>query len=429
MPSPRDSLHDSMDNLGVNYFISTVITPRTDGSSRGYYDYIPDLFLKEENSEAMLSAISAVGLAAMSNINHVPDWLHQSQVQYANAVKLINRSLKSPKQVHQDSTLVAVSVLCLYDQIAHNSDSRLDTWAYHAQGAASILAIRDVDQITTPLGIRIFSQVMGDVLLACLHERLPMPPHMVVLREMLTHSGYVDPYDLGWQMSGIEIECLNLLATYQSLPLVKLMDQALSIDDQFQRLLDSLLLQGHYITIYDPAADHSQVFNQRFDIYREPERVRVWNGGRAYRNLLHQILHERLVQAFAERTSEVVSSHFTQQLQYSHEVMLQMRDDILASMPQILGQLPPIGLETVPFPMENMVNLINNRTPGGSHFPAWFLYVIAQSPVTPMSDRMWIVNRMDAIWREKGIFKARDLARKIEELGSGISTSSDLCMV
>ncbi|KAJ6005340.1 hypothetical protein N7451_003284 [Penicillium sp. IBT 35674x] len=395
-----------MDNLGVNYFISTVITPRTSGSSRGYYDYIPHLFNKEKHSEAMLSAVSAVGLAAMSNINHVPEWLHHSQVQYANAVQLINRSLQSPKEVRQDSTLVAVSVLCLYDQIAQNSESRLDTWAYHAQGAAGILAIRDVDQITTPLGIRMFSQVMGDMLLACLHERLPMPPHMVILRELLTHSGYVDSYDLAWQMSGIEIECLNLLATSESLPLVELMDQALSIDDQFQSLLDLLLLQGHYITVYDPAADHSQVYNQRFDIYREPERVKVWNGGRAYRNLLHQILHERLVQAFADHTSEVVSPRYTQQLQYSHEVMLQMRDDILASMPQVLGQLPPIGLETVPFPMENMANLINNRIPGGSHFPAWFLYVIAQSPVTPMSDRMWIVNRMNAIWREKGIFKS-----------------------
>ncbi|KAJ5545742.1 hypothetical protein N7494_003327 [Penicillium frequentans] len=414
-----------MESLGVNYFISTVITPRTDGSSRGYYDYIPDLFLKENNSEAMFSAISAVGLAAMSNINHVSEWLRHSQVQYANAVQLINRSLQSSKEVRKDSTLVAVSVLCLYDQIARNSDNKLDTWAHHAQGAAGILAIRDVDQIITPLGIRIFSQVMGDMLLACLHERLPMPPHMVVLRELLTHSGYVDSYDLAWQMSGIEIECLNLLATSQSLPLGELMDQALSIDDQFQRLLDSLLLQGHYITIYDPAADHSLVYNQRYDIYRELERVKVWNGGRAYRNLLHQVLHERLVRAFADNTSEVVSPRFTQQLQYSHEVMLQMRDDILASMPQVLGQLPPIGLETVPFPMENMINLTNNRTPGGSHFPAWFLYVIAQSPVTPMSDRMWIVNRMVAIWREKGIFKARDLARKIEELGSRVSKFSD----
>lgn len=414
-----------MDDLGVNYFMSTVITPRTVDLSRGYYEYIPDLFLKEQHSEAMLSAISAAGLAAMSNINHVSEWLHHSQAQYAKAVQIINRSLQSPKEVRRDSTLVAVSVLCLYDQIANNSDSRLNAWSYHAQGAASILAIRGVDQVTTPLGIRMFSQVMGDMLLACLYERLPMPPHIVALRELLTNSGYVDSNDLAWQMSGIEIECLNLLATSQSLPLVELMDQALSIDEQFQLLLGSLLLQGHYVTIYDPAADHSQVYNQRFDIYREPERIKIWNGGRAYRSLLHQIVHESLVQAFADRTSEVVSPRFTQQLQFSHEVMLQMRDDVLASMPQVLGQLPPIGLETIPFPMENMENLINNRVPGGGHFPAWFLFVIAQLPVTQISDRKWIISRMDAIWREKGIFKAREFARKIEELGSGTSKFSE----
>ncbi|KAJ5636754.1 uncharacterized protein N7484_010067 [Penicillium longicatenatum] len=425
MPSPRYSLPDSMDNLGANYFISTVITPRTEGSSRGYYEYIPDLFLREQNSEAMLSAVSAVGLAAMSNINHSPKWLHHSQAQYANAVKLVNRSLQSAEEARRDSTLVAVSVLCLYDQIAHNSDSRLDTWAHHAKGAASILAVRGVDQMTTPLGIRMFSQVMADMLLACLHQRLSMPIHMVVLREVLTHSGYVDPNHLAWQLNGVGIECLNLLATCQSLPLVVLMDQALRIDKQFQRLLDSLLSQGHYITIHDSTADPSQVYNQRFDIYREPQSVKIWDGGRAFRSLLHQTLQERLVQAFADRPSEVVHPRFTQQLQSSLEIMLQMRDDILASMPQLLGQLPPINLETVPFPTEDMAIFTNARVPGGSHLPVWFLYVIAQSPVARKSDRKWILNQMDAIWREKGIFIAWDLAGKIKKLASGISKVSD----
>ncbi|KAJ6102000.1 hypothetical protein N7486_004427 [Penicillium sp. IBT 16267x] len=373
----------------------------------------------------MFSAVSAAGLAAMSNINHVPKWLHHSQAQYARAVKLINRSLQSPKEVCRDSTLVAVSVLCLYDQIANNSDSRLDTWAYHAQGAASILAIRGVDQMTTPLGIRMFSQVMADMLIVCLHKRLPMPPHMVALRELLTHSGNVDPNDFAWQMNGTEIECLNLLATFQSLPLVELIDQVLWIDEKFQHLLDSSLLQGHYVTIHDAAADRSQVYNQRFDIYREPDRIKIWNGGRVYRSFLHQTLQKRLVQASADRTSEMVSPRFTQQLQSSHKVMLQMRDDILASMPQALGQLPPINLETIPFPMKNMVHLINNRVPGGSHLPVWFMYVVAQLPVTRLPHHKWIVNRMDAIWRERGVFKARDLALKIEELGSGVSKLSD----
>ncbi|KAJ5934210.1 hypothetical protein N7466_003757 [Penicillium verhagenii] len=406
-----------MDDLGVNYFISTVITPRA-SDSRGYYDYVPEIFLREEHNEAMLLAVSAVGLAAMSNINHVPQWLHHSQAQYANAVRLVNRSLQSPTQVRRDSTLVTVSVLGLYDQIAHNSDSRLDTWANHALGAASILAVRGADQVTTSLGTRIFSQVMADMLVACLHRRLPMPPHMVALRELLTPS--VDSEDLAWQMSGIEISFLDLLVTYESLSLVDLIDRALVIDWQFQQLLDSLPLRGYFITIRDTSVDHSEVYNCRFDIYHEPQCAKIWNGGRIYRSLLHQIIQEELLKGFADNTSEMVSPRFTQQLQSSHEVMLQMRDDILASMPQVLGQEIPLSvLETVPFSAEKMASLANNRVPGGGHFAVWFLYVIAQLPVTTMSDRIWIVNRMDAIWKEKGIFKARDLARRIEELGSG----------
>jgi hypothetical protein len=80
----------------------------------GYLRYLRSL-CAAENNPAITSAIAAMGLASLSNINMQPALMMTARKEYASAVACTNSALRHPTLWKADSTLAAVILLGMFE--------------------------------------------------------------------------------------------------------------------------------------------------------------------------------------------------------------------------------------------------------------------------------------------------------------------------
>jgi hypothetical protein len=67
------------------------------------------------SSDAVLSAISSIGLAALSNVRNASDIMAEARMEYASALRLTNIALGHGDEYLRDTTLSAVILLGMFE--------------------------------------------------------------------------------------------------------------------------------------------------------------------------------------------------------------------------------------------------------------------------------------------------------------------------
>jgi hypothetical protein len=115
------------------------------------------------------------------------------------------------------------------------------------------------------------------------------------------------------------------------------------------------------------------------------------------------------------------------------DMLFQLRYDILASVPQYLGhgENPPRWLESELHEISSLVSSVTGsrnsaiqtsgetpslRTPGG-YFLLWPLYLVGAMDITTESLRLWIIKRLQFIWRSGDIQLPVAVAGPLEREG------------
>jgi hypothetical protein len=82
--------------------------------TKGFLTYLNTLRITEDNP-AINSAISALGLASLSNIEMAPGLMASARKEYATALRWTNSMLRDPSQSTADATLAAVILLGMFE--------------------------------------------------------------------------------------------------------------------------------------------------------------------------------------------------------------------------------------------------------------------------------------------------------------------------
>ena len=88
----------------------------------GNFQYLSDLYAREEIGESLSEAIACLGLVGLSNFWKASSIMRSAQSKYNSALRLVSSRLRNLEEAKTDQTLVAVMLLGLYE-VFHRSSS------------------------------------------------------------------------------------------------------------------------------------------------------------------------------------------------------------------------------------------------------------------------------------------------------------------
>ncbi|KAE8446164.1 hypothetical protein EG329_012537 [Mollisiaceae sp. DMI_Dod_QoI] len=156
--------------------------------------------------------------------------------------------------------------------------------------------------------------------------------------------------------------------------------------------------------------------------------AQVWKGMRSTRVLLHNFIRKALLKGFAAEPPTFSSAEHTAQFQASTDLMYEMQNEILASIPQHFLVKPETANEPFKIPWSHFNSEIYNpsqtsspvsekipliRSIGGYFLP-WLLYRTGNIGVTTRETMESILRMLRLTGSEMGIQMAFVLAEDLE---------------
>jgi len=360
------------------------------------YDLLGTLCTQTTADEHLLASMSAVGLATLSNSLHTPELLNRSRKDYITALHLTNAALRSPTDVKKDSTLFSVMILSIYETITGSDSRSLSAWTKHVNGATALVKLRGREQFKSNAGQRMFLQVLSYLMLSCIQRTLPMPAHMIELRQ--TAARYMDNNKSAWQASGAIIDFTVLRAAIRNGDLVgpkNIIEQSLALDKRFANIFTDPPEEFKYKKVYTTDNPHL-VWNGMYHVYATHSTAQIWNGTRTCRILLHEGIRDQILVDLTAMEPYFTVEEAEMQNSASVEIMMECQRDILASVPQHTS---------VQNPTEPTSLLEGSR----AYFILWPLYLVGVMDLVTEDVRNWVVQRLRGLADVAGISQAKVL--------------------
>ncbi|KAJ9130088.1 Fungal transcriptional regulatory protein, N-terminal [Pleurostoma richardsiae] len=423
---------ESLPGLGARFFLANYVLHES-GPSPGFLDYTMDVLQDPRSDSALVEAgVCAAGLAGLANTTGSATVMHKARASYADALQRVNVALASPRTARDDSTVLAVMVLGIFETITCAGEESLAAWTRHVQGAADLVIHRGTAQFDTPLGLHVFQEAVSHVLTLCSRYGQAVPPRIRFLRAEAAQRIPAD--DPAWTLSGAHIEVMDLYQrvdperTAPCLPdeWEHLLSHAVEIDRRLEGLFDAKLsLHWRFKTVTDPAASPQLVYRGTYHVYYDTWVAKVWDGMRACRILLNQVIYCLLLReglAWAPHELAADGGAYAGLLRKAVATTVAMRDGILASVPQMLGFVHHDAATSTSYldcsaagPAATAADPPRHVPASGAYFLLWHLFLAGSLPMNPPETRDWVVDRLRAIRAMTGIQKAEYLADSIEK--------------
>jgi hypothetical protein len=367
----------------------------------------------------LIAGMKAVGLAGFAHANHAPSLLKSARYQYVQALRKTNAALESPSYVKKDSLLVSIIVLSIFETVTGCNPKSLDDWAEHIKGAAALLKLRGIEQLSTIRGRRMFVQVATSLMINCMQQGRALPSFIVEWTEIAKkRTNNKEPAFLAQElMMKFTMFRASVRDGTLSDPEV-ILARALEINGTILSMFTSKLPPGwEYQTIYTTAKADC-IWNGRYHLYFDSWISQIWNGMRTMRVLLNEMIRDLLLEGFSSKPPRFTRPEYTAQYQISTDVLYEMQAEILATVPQHLGYVssnPEQALSTNGLLVSSSSggNIPTNRM-SGPYFLIWPLFLTGIMDIATKEAKEFALRNLKTIGNEMGIQLAIVLATVIE---------------
>ncbi|KAF2501011.1 hypothetical protein BU16DRAFT_449975 [Lophium mytilinum] len=162
--------------------------------ANGLYDFLPTLY-SQGSSAVFQDIVTATGLAGLANLKRSSTLMHAARAKHSTALRSVNASLQNPETATSDSTLMAVLLLGLFENITCSSPSSIQAWAKHVSGALAIARLRGRQQLENDLGRRLFLHLRNQVLIDCIQRQEAVPDIINEWNASSIRSGHFEEAD------------------------------------------------------------------------------------------------------------------------------------------------------------------------------------------------------------------------------------------
>ncbi|CAK1364840.1 unnamed protein product [Cercospora beticola] len=331
---PPVSFHAGLDDLAIAQFFEKYVYKYHD--KRDQWDI-------DVGNGCLMAAVKALGTVdAVKNMGQGRMLEPEAQKRYVSAIQKINTALQDPQGRTQDSTLLAITILGVFECVS-GFQRNLDSWREHVNGAASLLQLRGSEQFKTQTGCRLFLQTCTNLIMSCLSRRLPIPAHVRAMQK-IAESFIPNPRESVWRfhLASLKIADLNSRLLPGNYPVSSEQAQLIIDDALFLYAeLESILADAppnwkpHYV-----AATGRMVYSDYYYVFDSYVIAQIICGNWSFRIMLIDILRKALVNL---RTSgRKVNPEQLDKIQFYMSTIRQLQLSILAVIPQHLSHTFPI---------------------------------------------------------------------------------------
>ncbi|PYI00181.1 hypothetical protein BO71DRAFT_393785 [Aspergillus ellipticus CBS 707.79] len=412
--APAENLHD----LGINYYLSNYVVANS-GPCPGFLNYSWDIITDSGGDCEMVQvAIRAIGLAALASATGTEKLNLQARASYSQALRRLNTVLVDKTMANHDSTVFTILTLSLYETITCSDVGSLEAWKNHINGAINLLMQRGAAQFRTTQGQQIFGEAVAHLLTLCSRVNQPVPPKLRALRvEWQRTTEGTSP---AWMLATTHIEVMELFHRVnpdKDTPFLQdewetLLARGVELDQRIQILVKEIPAPWGFKTVHDPEADPRVVYRGVYHIYYNTWVGKIWDGIRACRIFANQAIYCLLLREGFTWAPEVLSEDglYLDLLQRASDTTTQMRDDILASVPQMLGFVRQDEATGTWYLDSSSPDIPHLAPANGGYFLLWHLFLAGTLWMNAPDVRLWAIDRLRAIRSATGIQKAGFLA-------------------
>lgn len=438
------SLAPSIEDQAAGFFFAHYVIGNRN-LPRGHFEYLPAMYHQSGVGQALRTSLLATGLAGFANTVQSQELMKTAGQWHVSALASTNAALRSPTDATKDTTLIAVLILGIYENLTYQVERSFKSWYNHINGAATLIRLRGREQFETTTGLRIFQQSYGTILLSCLQNKIPMPADLIELWAFSTNfSGGHTPRKL---FSDIMIRFIDLNVAVQNRSLSNtdaIIASAAQIDSELLNLQTNIPPMWQYQTIFTDA-DPDLVFEGFYHVYSDLWVAQMWNNFRILRMVLNEVIREQLIKGYSSNPLLFTAPEYAVQLQVSTDAIILLASKICATVPQHAGYIPPLapphpagseqasqawGALGVPpsalacgsptsksvsqfVPQAQSLELESVRA-SGCYYLVWPLFMVGRTPVCPNHLRLWVINCLQYIGRTIGMQQALTFAEALK---------------
>ncbi|KAJ3496181.1 hypothetical protein NLG97_g2844 [Lecanicillium saksenae] len=332
--------------------------------------------------------MAAVGLMALAKTTSDYDLAGSARSKYTEAVHMVNSALQSPERSRDDTTLMSVISLGVFEEI-----SDYKSWVLHVQGAAALLVARGRGQFSSSISLKLFNQVRTDLITACVNEDKPVPDEILRLQE----AGSAHPEASGsfWRIGMLGVRCAQLLTKFKGYSIglaTHLLAESDVLQHDFVTAGQSLMLEEPYSTIHDVAGHPDLVCGGKIGAYSDVWSIRIWNNWRNLLMIVCRIKCFLLNEVLKHALGPDSVNHLKVERHGTLQLLSQLGEDILATAPQVtafqVGGSPGKGEQDVAPALSHVA---------GAYLLAGRFSIVGQSEATSRETRQWIIKRLQHI--------------------------------
>ncbi|KAH9825940.1 Fungal specific transcription factor domain [Teratosphaeria destructans] len=306
-----------------------------------HWYFLRDFVKKPRLDPCLDLAIKACGMAALDNVENICGSLGRvyARGMYADALGLLNATLRDAKRCKTDEALIAVILLGYFENLTCDSRESIQSWKAHIAGATQLLKIRGKAQFKSRIGRLLFRELRVQILIHCIWDDLDPPAFLDEWEEDLQAASVefqhisrpVDDlakisFDFAKVRAAIEkdtvsdVEAANICARLDA----RLIKWGLENSQRSQ------FWRYHEVEV----ADSPHIWNGVVHAYGGSPSASVWNTLRSVRILVSRS------QEFLAGRFHYTAEEREEQFRYFRRVRRQMTDEICAGTPACLGHAP-----------------------------------------------------------------------------------------
>lgn len=229
------------------------------------------------------TVVKAVWLAFFSFLHQSAPALHDARVNYGSALMLTTTAIQSPTEVKENSTLMSLLLLTVYERLIYWEGNIMPSNA-HLRGALGLALYRGGDQFSDPIRMNILLGLSEFIILDCLAHETDIPQDLLKLKSKVMEITATSPK---WRFLELLLEYAQLkeMLRYGAPP-----DMAISDADRLMGRLDDISLVLPSLTHRKDTRSPEVKFT-----YPDPNTRRGWNNIRVIRALLADIIREQCI--------------------------------------------------------------------------------------------------------------------------------------
>ena len=385
------------------------------------WNFLQRYYHPTDSPDHLTLAIEAVSLAYLWHQVYSDAALVIARERYISALRMTNKTLKSPKEAAKDTTLLTSLLLDLFEKITGCERRNNKSWTSHINGALALVRLRGLEQFQDPSEFRVLVRLNNHYLISCIASCSPVPDELVAIRTYVEKRLNVQDHTL--QLSTLMVQYAKLRSEFRRDVLFN--DDSIGVfmelDSKIRVLdLDMPPSWQYSTTLLDHKSDRT--FDLHFHSYPHRNICQARNILRVIRILLNESL-------IGYCSTSPPSDKSLALIRVARDNIETLTGEICACVPQYVDcdgaarhRLPPSETSEFPDQIPHYMLDCNPGRAGHSHTPhhqadcyslIFSLYTAGRSRAVP-DVRPWVIKQLHYIGSHFYIRNAEVVARILE---------------